>query len=141
MTEPIRVRPEQMTEPILHLFAYGTLRPGFAPAEIAPLVETLRLAGEGFVAGKLYNLGSYPGAVVDPTSASSVHGTVYELPEDAETLRRIDAYEGPEYERIEQLVTLVEGKVLRCWVYDYQRRPSEERLIESGQWVERLPRA
>ena len=137
MTEPIRVGPETPTEPIRHMFAYGTLQPDLAPREIAQVVEKLRLIGEGFLFGKLYDLGSYPGAVIDPASACLVHGTVYELPEEAEILRKLDAYEGPEYVRIEQLVTLVEGRVLTCWVYDYQGRPSEERSIESGRWSER----
>jgi gamma-glutamylcyclotransferase (GGCT)/AIG2-like uncharacterized protein YtfP len=137
MTEPIRVRPEAPTEPIRHLFAYGTLQPGHAPAEIAPIVEKLQSLGEGFLFGKLYDLGSYPGAVIDPASGWLVYGTVYELPEDAEILRKLDAYEGPEYARIEQLVTLAEGGGFTCWVYDYQGRPSEERLIESGRWAER----
>jgi len=137
MTQPIRVRAEPSTEPIRHLFAYGTLQPGLAPPEIVPSVHELRLVGEGFLFGKLYDLGSYPGAVIDPASAWIIYGTVYELPEGAEILRRLDAYEGPEYVRIEQLVTLVEGGVFTCWVYDYQGSPGEERLIENGRWVER----
>jgi gamma-glutamylcyclotransferase (GGCT)/AIG2-like uncharacterized protein YtfP len=126
-----------MTEPIRHLFAYGTLQPGLAPAEIAPVVEKLRPVGEGFVDGKLYDLGGYPGAVLHPASAWIVYGTVYELPEDAEILRQLDAYEGPEYVRIEQLVTLTAGGVVSCWVYDFQGRPGEERFLESGRWVDR----
>jgi gamma-glutamylcyclotransferase (GGCT)/AIG2-like uncharacterized protein YtfP len=126
-----------MIEPIRHLFAYGTLQPGLAPAEITPVMEKLRLVGEGFIYGKLYDLGEYPGAVIDPASAWLVFGTVYELPEDAETLCRLDAYEGPEYVRIEQLVTLTAGGVVNCWVYDFQGRPGEERFIESGRWVDR----
>ncbi len=139
MPEPIRVRPETPTEPIRHLFAYGTLQPGLAPLEIAPVVEKLRPVSEGFLFGKLYDLGSYPGAVIDPASAWLVYGTVFELPEDTGILPKLDAYEGPEYVRIEQLVTLVAGKVLTCWVYDYQGRPSEERFIESGRWGARRP--
>ncbi len=133
MTEPIRIRPE----PIQHLFAYGTLLVGLAPPEVAPIVAKLRPIGEGFVEGKLYDLGDYPGAVIDPASAWLVYGTVYELPEDAEILRKLDAYEGPAFERIDQPVTLVAGTVLPCWVYNYQGRLSEERLIESGRWADR----
>jgi gamma-glutamylcyclotransferase (GGCT)/AIG2-like uncharacterized protein YtfP len=139
MTEPILVRPETPTEPIRHLFAYGTLQPGLAPREIARVVERLRFAGEGFLFGKLYDLGGYPGAVIDPASAGMIYGVVYELPEDVEILRRLDAYEGPEYARIEQLVTLIEGGGFTCWVYDYQSRPGEERLIEGGRWGARRP--
>jgi gamma-glutamylcyclotransferase (GGCT)/AIG2-like uncharacterized protein YtfP len=139
MTEPIRVRPETPPEPIRHLFAYGTLQPGLAPREIAPLVEKLRPVGEGFLFGKLYDLGSYPGAVIDPASAWLVYGTVYELLEDVEILRKLDAYEGPEYVRIEQLVTLTAGGGMSCWVYDVLGQPSEERFIESGRWGARRP--
>ncbi|MGA2727833.1 MAG: gamma-glutamylcyclotransferase family protein [Terracidiphilus sp.] len=120
-----------------YLFAYGTLQPGLAPGEIAPVVEKLRPMGEGFTFGRLYDLRSYPAAVFDPASAWIIHGTVYELPEDVEILRQLDAYEGPEYVRIEQLVTLTAGRVVSCWVYDFQGRPGEERFIESGRWVDR----
>ncbi|HEX3894432.1 MAG TPA: gamma-glutamylcyclotransferase family protein [Terracidiphilus sp.] len=137
MTGPIRVRPAPPTEPIRFLFAYGTLQPGFAPAEIATAVEKLRPVGEGFLFGKLYDLGSYPGAVIDPASAWVIYGTVYELPEDSEILRRLDAYEGDEYVRVEQLTTLTAGGVLNCWVYDFVGTPGEERFVESGRWMER----
>ncbi|MGA7106184.1 MAG: gamma-glutamylcyclotransferase family protein [Terracidiphilus sp.] len=119
----------------VYLFAYGTLRPGLAPEEIAPVVERLRPLGEGFAFGKLYDLGKYPAAVFDPGSAWIIYGAVFELPEDAEVLRQLDAYEGPEYTRIEQLVTLVAGGVFSCWVYDYKGRPGAECLVEGGRWT------
>jgi len=137
MREPIRVRPEPTTEPIRHLFAYGTLQPGLAPAEIAPIVAKLRLIGEGFLFGKLYDLGSYPGAIIDPASAWVIYGMVHQLPGSAEILASLDSYEGPDYVRIAQHVTLVEGGGFNCWVYDYQGRPSEDCFIESGRWTER----
>jgi gamma-glutamylcyclotransferase (GGCT)/AIG2-like uncharacterized protein YtfP len=120
-----------------YLFAYGTLQPGLAPAEIAPAVERLRLVGEGFVRGRLYDLGSYPGAVLDAGAVGSIYGAVYELPQAPEILDRLDAYEGPEYRRVEQDVTLVAGGVRTCWVYDYRMKPGEDRLIQSGRWSDR----
>lgn len=120
-----------------HLFAYGTLQPGLAPAEIVPMVERLCLVGEGFLIGKLYDLGTYPGAVIDPAAEWNIYGTVYELPEDAEILSALDDYEGPQYVRIEQLVRLVGGGVLTCWVYAYQGRPNDDQFIASGRWVDR----
>lgn len=44
-----------------YLFAYGTLQPGLAPAEIADVVAGFEIAGVGFVHGTLYDLGSFPG--------------------------------------------------------------------------------
>jgi gamma-glutamylcyclotransferase (GGCT)/AIG2-like uncharacterized protein YtfP len=126
-----------MTEPVRHLFAYGTLQTGFAPPEMVPVVEKLLPVGEGFLFGKLYDLGHYPGAIIDPASAWVIYGTVFELPEDAEILDRLDAYEGADYVRIVQLVTLASGGGFPCWVYDYQGKPGEDRFIESGRWVDR----
>ena len=119
----------------VYLFAYGTLRPGLAPEEIAPVVERLRPVGEGFAFGKLFDLGAYPAAVFDPGSACCVFGVVYELPQNGESLRQLDAYEGEEFTRTEQLVTLVAGGVLSCWAYDYQGKPGAERFVEGGRWT------
>lgn len=135
MREPIRVRPEPTSEPIRHVFAYGTLQPGLAPNQIAPIMKKLRAVGEGFLFGKLYDLGLYPGAMIDPASAWVIYGTVYELPDDEDLLAKLDAYEGDEYMRIWQIVTLVMSGWHTCWVYDYQGKPSEDRVIESGRWA------
>jgi gamma-glutamylcyclotransferase (GGCT)/AIG2-like uncharacterized protein YtfP len=135
MAHPIRVHPEPETPPVLHLFAYGTLQPGLAPAEVEPIVAQLRALGEGFTFGKLYDLGHYPGAVIDPASARIVYGTVFDLPPDPEVLRALDAYEGDEFVRIAQLVTLADGRVLNCWVYDYKSQASEDRFLASGRWT------
>jgi gamma-glutamylcyclotransferase (GGCT)/AIG2-like uncharacterized protein YtfP len=118
-----------------YLFAYGTLRPGLAPEQIAPLVERLRPLGEGFALGTLFDLGEYPAAVFDPGSASRVFGVVYELPRDAEILQKLDAYEGDEFARTEQLVTRVAGGVLACWAYDYKGEPDAGRVLEGGCWT------
>lgn len=120
-----------------YLFAYGTLQPGLAPKEVAPLVEKLRFVGEGFVAGRLYDLGRYPGAVFDPRSERRIYGAIFELAEDEEILRKLDAYEGDEYVRFKQVVALIAGGVCTCWAYDYLGKPSEDRLIESGRWANR----
>jgi gamma-glutamylcyclotransferase (GGCT)/AIG2-like uncharacterized protein YtfP len=120
-----------------YLFAYGTLQPGLAPKEIAPVAEKLRPIGEGFAFGRLYDLGHYPGAVFSPASPRRIYGTVFELPDDPELLHKLDAYEGGEYVRIEQMVTLVAGGGYACWVYDYLGKPSDERLIEGGRWADR----
>lgn len=48
-----------------YLFAYGTLLPGAAPAEISGAAARLKAVGEGQVRGLLYDLGHFPGAVLD----------------------------------------------------------------------------
>src|SRR5262249_5270156 len=77
-----------------YLFAYGTLRPGLATAESADLVRRMLWLGAASVPGRLYDLGDYPGAVLDPKGDGKVIGEVFQLPDDGEALAALDAYEG-----------------------------------------------
>jgi len=107
------------------IFLYGTLRPGHAPREIADAVSRLRHIGAGTVRAQLYDLGAYPGLVLDD-SASEVRGEVFAVP-DAETLARMDAYEGfysgdapaSLFLRVKTAVALENGPSEACWVYTY----------------------
>jgi gamma-glutamylcyclotransferase (GGCT)/AIG2-like uncharacterized protein YtfP len=106
-----------------YLFAYGTLLPGAAPAEISGAAARLKAVGEGQVCGLLYDLGHFPGAALDGSGYEFVntaqiniaeindqnggqnksnnqnqverviYGTVFELPRDPEILATLDAYE------------------------------------------------
>jgi gamma-glutamylcyclotransferase (GGCT)/AIG2-like uncharacterized protein YtfP len=75
------------------LFAYGTLQPGLAPEQIADVVRDLVNVGNGSVPGTLYDLGSFPGAVLESNSSRRISGTVYRLPAGAGILHRLDEYE------------------------------------------------
>src|SRR5579862_1521398 len=77
-----------------HLFVYGTLSPRHAPPEIAATVRRLRPVGAASVRGRLYDLGEYPGAVLNKNSRSVIRGEVFELPGDQNTLTSLDDYEG-----------------------------------------------
>jgi gamma-glutamylcyclotransferase (GGCT)/AIG2-like uncharacterized protein YtfP len=77
-----------------YLFLYGTLLPEHAPREVVAVVSKLRPVGEGTVAGILYDLGDYPGAVLDPMSGKKIFGTVFRLPIDPNILDEFDRYEG-----------------------------------------------
>lgn len=127
-----------------HLFIYGTLRPGLAPDEVACAVSTLRAVGEGFVRGTLYDLGEYPGVVLNSSSSNRIYGTVFELPSDARVLNALDVYEGfnPEavakslFVRVEQVVELADGRAVACWVYVYNLDPVGARVIAGGRYPE-----
>ena len=126
-----------------HVFAYGTLQPGHAPEEIADIVRRFEIVGKGFVRGRLYDLGLYPGAVLDERSSRRVFGTVFRLPSGEDVLTRLDAYEGFEPEepgrslfvRRSQPVCLTDGTSVTCWVYEYNRSIDQDRVIESGTYV------
>jgi gamma-glutamylcyclotransferase (GGCT)/AIG2-like uncharacterized protein YtfP len=124
------------------LFSYGTLHPQHAPKEIAAATAKLSPYARGWVHGRLYDLGDYPGAVLDQETSSKIFGTVFEIPEDPAFLRRLDTYEGfnPEeptgslFIRRRHSVTLANGKRLRCWLYEYNGQPSLAQVVPSGRY-------
>lgn len=78
------------------------------------------LLGEGTVAGRLLDLGRYPGLIA---GAGRVKGELYRL-DDAELLPVLDREEGYNFRRSMTTVTLASGRRLRAWVYRY-RGPRE----------------
>ena len=123
-----------------YLFVYGTLHPSHAPEELADLVRRFDCIGQGSVAGRLYDLGAYPGAVLDARSAGRIFGTVFRLPPGDDVFARLDAYEGfaPDAPRrslfLRRLhsVQLANGEVVVCWVYEYNGTAADAAMIESG---------
>jgi putative glutamine amidotransferase len=128
------------------LFVYGTLRPGIAPAAVADLVAGLRIMGDARARGRLYNLGPYPGAILDAATPTHVFGVVLELPSPP-PWPRLDDYEGYDpanpaaslYIRRRCEVELTDGSTVRAWVYEYNRPVSDSRLIPSGRYDRAMP--
>jgi len=126
-----------------YLFAYGTLQLGCAPQQMEGVVARLREVGKGFIRGRLYDLGGYPGAVPDANTPGKIFGTVLELPDVPEILRRLDVYEEcdpksldtSEYVRELRKVELIGGGSLTCWFYRYNWETDERRMIASGSWL------
>jgi gamma-glutamylcyclotransferase (GGCT)/AIG2-like uncharacterized protein YtfP len=114
----------------VHLFSYGTLQPEQAPGEILHVVKQFQRVGPGFVRGKLYDLGSYPGAVLDPTTPTRIDGTVFRIPDDRSVIEELDRYE--EYDPNSPATSLFvrricpvhlpDGSVVNCWIYEYNGR-------------------
>jgi gamma-glutamylcyclotransferase (GGCT)/AIG2-like uncharacterized protein YtfP len=125
-----------------YLFAYGTLQPDHVPEEIASAVGNLKPVGKGSVRGVLYDLGEYPGAVIDPSSRKRIYGTVLRLSSDENLLREIDEYEGfnphapGESLFVRKLcpVRLTTGRIIPCWVYAYNRNIERAQVLTSGQY-------
>ena len=128
-----------------HLFVYGTLSPRNAPPEIASTVRRLRPVGAATVRGRLYDLGEYPGAILNEKSRSLIRGEVFELPPDRSTLISLDDYEGFEptkpgsslFLRRVWPVTMDDGKRLRCWVYIYNGDMKDAQPVRSGRYSRR----
>lgn len=126
-----------------YLFIYGTLMPEHAPGVISGAVKKLCYVGTASAQGRLYDLGEYPGAVLDPSSRTEIRGRLFILPEDESLLKSLDEYEGfnpndPEkslFAREETTVTLESGQEVPCWIYIYNQDVSEAKLISGGDYL------
>lgn len=126
-----------------HLFLYGTLLPSAAPKEIAGIVKRFRRLGSARVRGKLYDFGDYPGAVLDNTARTVVHGELVELPPDDNVLEALDQYE--EFDRLnprkslfvrkKTTIRLANGSTCEGWIYVYNKRPGKARVVRGGDYL------
>lgn len=133
------------SDTVRHLFVYGTLRRGANVAQSIWLGETARYKGPATLAGRLANLGNYPGLLpaMDPTQR--VIGELYELPDDPAVLEQLDRYEGchpddpepHEYCRIVCTATDEDGVRVWCWTYLYQGPSDELEILPNGDWFSR----
>jgi gamma-glutamylcyclotransferase (GGCT)/AIG2-like uncharacterized protein YtfP len=115
------------------VFVYGTLRRGGAGA------MPIRFPKSKFIAaakasGSLYDLGAYPGLVVDE-SKPLVVGEVYEV--DDETLKELDDFEASSDYLRKQVGISLGGQKRMCWTYEPNPDSySFPTLITSGDWIE-----
>ena len=117
-----------------NLFVYGTLRRGSNNEPARLLQGQARFTGHARMAGRLYGLGRYPGAVPAINKDEFVRGEVYQVDDPDRLLETLDEYEGADFERAIASVQLDDGGKVECWVYLYvARKPG--RLIESGDWL------
>jgi gamma-glutamylcyclotransferase (GGCT)/AIG2-like uncharacterized protein YtfP len=116
------------------LFVYGTLRRGGSRSLAAGFPSAL-FVSDATLRGRLYDLGAYPGVVVD-AAAGAVLGELYEV--STGVLDALDDYEGCDdgfYARMRAEVD-AGGDRIACWVYALN--PERYRLdapIDSGDWI------
>jgi len=108
----------------------------------------LRLAAESTslgaatIAGRLYDLGPYPGAIPSDDPSERVHGELVRLHSPHRSLFWLDAYEGcgvmdPEphaYRRVISPVRQQSGHRLDAWVYYYAWPLVKARYLPGGQY-------
>jgi gamma-glutamylcyclotransferase (GGCT)/AIG2-like uncharacterized protein YtfP len=93
--------------------------------------------------GRLYDLGLYPAAVLEPAAATHIYGEVFQLPDAPESLAALDDYEGFDpadagaglYLRVRHPATLRDGSQLLCWVYVLSLPPCDAELIPDGDYI------
>lgn len=129
------------------LFVYGTLRKDLRNSMFHLLAREATFKCTARMRGRLYDLGDYPGLVLDG-SGGWVHGEVYELKVPGATLPRLDNYEGcgpddpepHEFERVVSAVITDDENVLEVWAYIYKGPTAHQREIKSGDYFEEVSR-
>jgi gamma-glutamylcyclotransferase (GGCT)/AIG2-like uncharacterized protein YtfP len=115
------------------VFVYGTLRRGGAGAMSIRFPDSKFIA-EAQVSGSLYDVGAYPGLLLDE-SGPSVVGEVYEVGD--ETLGELDDFEASSRYRRKQVEIPFGTGRRACWVYEPDPEYYSLRtLITSGDWTE-----
>jgi gamma-glutamylcyclotransferase (GGCT)/AIG2-like uncharacterized protein YtfP len=116
------------------LFIYGTLLPDLVRPPFDVLVAKLTPLGPATVRGRLYDLGPYPGLVLDG-AASTVRGELFALPKEPALLAAFDDYEGScLYRRVECRATTAIGETSPCWVYECYADLSRAVVIPHGDY-------
>lgn len=122
-----------------YLLVYGTLCSGFSNEWQKKLCSSSLHLGRVSVPGKLYNIGTYPGAKKSD-SGSVFQCELYFIKNNKSTLFKIlDEYEGEEYYR-DLLEINFEGKKILSWIYWYKEKTEEKQLILSPSYSEFINR-
>ena len=116
------------------LFAYGTLRRG---APMHGLLEgRATWIGPASIAGRLVDLGAFPGLVPAQAPGDRVHGDLFSIAEAQrdELLDALDRYEGASFERVQQRVDGPEGPAV-AWLYVYRGDLDGAKVLSSGDYL------
>lgn len=138
-----------MTAAPSHLFVYGSLRCAVGHPMARLLHSSAHYVGEGWFAGRLYDLGPYPAAIATPESPGRVWGEVYRLGRLPRLLEALDRYENgstdnpgePAYGRRPVEVRLARGGRILAWTYLYLRNVTGYRVVSDGDYVAYRSRA
>jgi len=123
-----------------YLFVYGTLLDEQNKFTIY-LKQNSNFYSKGRLKGKLYDLGEYPGAVLDEPSDGYIYGSIVRLINLDETLKYLDDYEGfgddeeqPNLFLREIALVETDNGLVDCWIYVYNLSVEGFWLIESGDY-------
>jgi gamma-glutamylcyclotransferase (GGCT)/AIG2-like uncharacterized protein YtfP len=108
---------------------------------MSAVVGQMKLIGPATVRGRLYDLGEYPGLVLEQ-GAAVVKGQLLQIP-NQQILEQLDRYEAcplpdsPQglFRRVKTTASEYSGQASVCWVYVYNRDVTRVPLVECGCWL------
>jgi len=96
----------------------------------------------GTIKGKLYDIGEYPGAIIDTDEQYEITGAIYKLHHPQKALKILDDYEGygddqdqPNLFVRELLPVKTANGELNCWIYLYNLPVNGLQQITSGNYL------
>lgn len=106
------------------VYVYGTLRPGKQSPDGSGTVQ---------IPGKMYDLGWFPGIILEPPGG---HGEDFVTCEriEVENLDAVDAYEGYNPELISESL-YIRRPILDGWIYEYNQEVGSKSLVSCGDWL------
>jgi gamma-glutamylcyclotransferase (GGCT)/AIG2-like uncharacterized protein YtfP len=127
---------------VSYLFVYGTLRNDARHSVARYLSHGARLVGTGYIQGRLYDLGEYPGAIPSTNARDKIYGQVFEILDET-LLNALDDYEGCgphdsapfEFRRERIPVFSTNLNVRNAWVYFYNWPVGKNPLIRTGDYL------
>jgi gamma-glutamylcyclotransferase (GGCT)/AIG2-like uncharacterized protein YtfP len=129
------------------LFVYGTLRSDPRHEMFHVLAKTATFLGDARVAGRLYDLGAYPGMSLSG-NGQNVKGELYEVHPNhwSDVIQKLDEYEGcsdrdaqpHEYRRELVSAELRSGEPVEAWAYVLNRDARGLREIASGDYLSEI---
>jgi len=124
-----------------YLFVYGTLLRRSRHPMARQLESRARFVAEARIAGRLYDLGRFPGIQPARDADDWVHGDLFDLgPQAGGVLCDMDAYETDEsaeeafFERGLVPAVLADGVSVEAWVYWFRGPVAEHGRIASGRY-------
>lgn len=121
---------------------YGSLMRGLGALADLGIEERMRFVGPCRIAGRLFDLGAYPGLCEGP---GAVRGELYTML-DEEVLSILDGFEDfrpedPEASLyVRKHVALLDPPSAHAWLYFYNRPSHATRRVDSGDWRAHLAR-
>lgn len=127
-----------------HLFLYGSLLGDIKEEKVKKIFnENCQFISVGYILGKLYDLGEYPGAILTTDKNERVFGKIFGIKNPQKTFRVFDEYE--EYfpkdlkkslfvRRKTKAYLLPLEDTITSWTYFYNQKIDKEPQINSGHY-------
>jgi gamma-glutamylcyclotransferase (GGCT)/AIG2-like uncharacterized protein YtfP len=122
-----------LTERDSLLFVYGTLREFFDIPMARRLRRGARSLGIARVAGRLYDLGRYPGITRARRRDEWVIGDLYRLRNARRILRALDRYES-RFVRERVVARVARRRLPRAWIYRFRGPVRARNRIAGGDY-------